>query len=114
MIRTTGNSLTNLICRYASDKIAIIREKVKSFGDFEDVLIDARLSEEESTQVFNILGDVEIAVLLKRHPFQSAIEAVELTEAEQSLRLYLKRYVEQLSAERQESILEIMDHLIED
>jgi hypothetical protein len=88
-----------LICRYASDKIAIIREKVKSFGDFEDVLIDARLSEEESTQVFNILGDVEIAVLLKRHPFQSAIEAVELTGSRTIISVILKRYVEQLSAD---------------
>lgn len=103
-----------LICRYSSDKIAIIKEKVKSFSDLEDVLLDARLSEKESAQVLGILGDVEIAALIKRHPYQFAIEAVQLTEAEQSLRLSLKRYVEQLAVERREKILAISDQLIED
>jgi len=103
-----------LICRYSSDKLAIIKEKVKSFSDFEDVLFDAQLCEEELTSLFGILEDVEIAALLKRHPFRPDIQAVDLSEAEQFLRLYLKQYVDQLTADRQKQIWEIASQLIDD
>jgi len=100
-----------LICRYSSDKLALIKEKVKSFGDIEDLLFDAQLSEEEITSVLGILGDVEIAALIRRYPFKSEIQAVDLSEAEQALRLYLKSYIHQLKTDRQERILEIANHI---
>lgn len=103
-----------LICRYSSDKLALIKEKVKSFSDMEDVLLDTDLSEEETTRLFDILGDVEIAALIKRHPFKSDIQAVDLSEGEQALQLSLKRYFDQLATDRQETILEIVNRLIDD
>jgi hypothetical protein len=103
-----------LICRYSSDKLALIKAKVRSFGDLEDLLFDAQLCEEEITSVFNILGDVEIAALLRRHPFKPGIQTVDLPEAELTLRLYLKNYVDQLSADRQGQIYEIADNLIDE
>ncbi len=103
-----------LVCRYSSDKLALIKEKIKSFGDFEDVLFDAQLSEEEITLAFGILGDVELAALIKRHPYKSGIQAVDLSEAEQTLRLYLYNYVDKLTADRQEQISEIMNSLVDD
>lgn len=103
-----------LVCRYASDKFALIKEKVKSFGDFEDVLFDAELSEEEITSAFDILGDVEIAALMRRHPFRSKIEAVDLSEPEQALRRCLKSYMDQLPIDRQGKILEIGNSLIDE
>lgn len=103
-----------LICRYSSDKLALIKENVKSFSDMEDVLLDAHLSGEEITSLFDILGDVEIAALIKRHPFKSDIQAVDLSEGEQALQLSLKRYFDQLATDRQETILEIVDRLIDD
>ena len=60
-----------LICRYSSDKLALIKEKVKSFGDIENLLFDAQLSEEEIT-------------------------------------------FDQLTADRQDRISEIVNHLIDD
>lgn len=103
-----------LVCRYLSDKLVLIKDKVKSFSDFEDMLFDAQLKEEEITSVFDILGNVEIAALIKRHPFKSDIEAVDLSEGEQTLRLYLQSYIEQLTADRQEQVFEIVNNLIDD
>jgi len=103
-----------LICRYSSDKLALIKEKVKSFGDIEDLLFDAQLSEEEITSVLGMLGDVEIAELIRRHPLKSDIQAVDLSEVEQALRLFLISYIDQLTADRQDHIFEILNHLIDD
>lgn len=103
-----------LICRYSSDKLSLIKEKVKSFEDIEDILFDARLNEKEVVSVLNMLGDVEIAALLKRHPVKSEIHAADLTEAEYALRVYLKSYYDQLTADRQEQILKIVNRFMGD
>ncbi len=103
-----------LSCRYSSDKLELIKEKVKSFDDLEDVLLDAWLEEEEFISLFNTLGDVEIAAMIKRHPFESDIQAVDLSEAEQALRLYLKNYVNGLPRNKREQILQIAKHLVMD
>jgi hypothetical protein len=103
-----------ILCRYSSDKLAFIKEKVKSFGDIEDVLLDAQLSEEEITQVLDTLGDIEIAELIRRHPFKSDIQAVELSEAELTLRSYLNGYINKLVPVRQKQIFEIINQLTDD
>jgi len=100
-----------LRCRYSADKLELIKEKVKSFADLEDILFDAELKEEEFASLFNTLGDVEIAAMIKRHPFASEIQAVDLAEAEQAVRLYLENYVKQLPGNRQERIFRIAKHL---
>ncbi|MGI6587111.1 MAG: hypothetical protein GX301_02500 [Gracilibacteraceae bacterium] len=101
-----------LVCRHSSDKLALIKEKVKSFEDLEDLLFDAMLNEEEITSVFSILGDVEIAALVRRHPFKSDIQAVDLSEAEMALRQYLKNYIDRLPKGKQKEIFEKADSLI--
>ncbi|MEG6523566.1 DUF6179 domain-containing protein [Desulfotomaculum sp. 1211_IL3151] len=103
-----------LSCRYASDKLILIKEQVKSFDDLEDVLFDAQLSQEEIILIFKILEDVEIALLIRRYPYKSDVQAVDLSEKEQVFRLYLKNYLEQLPYERQEQIFELMDRLIDE
>ena len=100
-----------LRCRYSADKLELIKEKVKSFADLEDILFDAELKEEEFASLFNTLGDVEIAAMIKRHPFASEIQAVDLAEAEQAVRSYLENYVKQLPGNRQERIFRIAKHL---
>jgi len=103
-----------IICRCSSDKLQIIKEKVKSFGDLEDLLFDAQLSEAEIASLLDILGDIEIGALIKRHPYISDIQAVDLSEAEQTLRLYLKNYIDGLELDRKGKIFEIADQLIDD
>ena len=98
-------------CRYSSDKLALIKEKVSSFGDFEDVLFDANLTREEMLAAFRILDDVDLAVLLKRHPSAEAVRAVDLSEAELNLRECLESYIKGLAQERQLHIKELLDSL---
>lgn len=103
-----------LRCRYSSDKLELIKDKVKSFDDLEDILLDTQLEEEDFILLFNTLGDVEIAAMIKRHPFESDIQAVDLSEEEQVVRLYLENYMKQLPPNRQEEILQIAKHLVWD
>jgi hypothetical protein len=77
-------------------------------------MFDGQLTREEITSVFSILGDAEIAAMIRRHPFKTDIQAIDLSEDEQKLRLYLKAYIEQLASNRQEKVFEIMNHLIDD
>ncbi|GAE90497.1 hypothetical protein JCM21531_4114 [Acetivibrio straminisolvens JCM 21531] len=99
-------------CRYTSDKLKLIKDKVKSFDELEDVLLDAQLNEEEFNLLLNTLGDVELAAMIKRHPFESDIQAVDLSEEEQAVRLYLKNYMNRISNCRREKILQIAKHLV--
>lgn len=103
-----------LACRYLSDKLAMIKDNIKSFEDFEDLLLDASFDEEEVFSVLDILGDIEIAALIKRHPYLSEIQAIDLTETEYVLRKYLKAYFDQLKVNRQKQIIEIIGQLIDD
>jgi hypothetical protein len=103
-----------LTCRYSSDKLELIKEKVKSFVDIEDIMFDAQLNEEEITSVLGILGDVELAAMIKKHPFKPDIQAVDLSEAEQALRSYLKSYIYQFTADRKEQIFKIVNSIIDD
>ncbi|MBZ2174634.1 DUF6179 domain-containing protein [Schnuerera sp. xch1] len=103
-----------LVCRYSSDKLALIKEKVKSFGDLEDVLFDAQLTTEEIISVFKNLEDIEMAAMIERHPFNSDGQAVDLSETEELLQFCLKRYVDQLPKDKQEEIFEKVDHLMDD
>jgi len=103
-----------LSCRYSADKLAIINEKIKSFGDFEDMLLDARLTRKEMTAALRILGDVELAALSKRHPFEEGVGAADLSEDEQKLRTCIHTYISGLKKERQNRIYEIISSLVDE
>ncbi len=92
-------------CRFTSDKIAIIKDKIHSLADLEDLLIDAELTSREVTSIMNELEIVEIAALAKRHPFKPDIEAVDLSESEQEFRLCLHNYILGQSLEWQNWVL---------
>lgn len=101
-------------CRYLQDKLELIKERVRSFGDFEDLLLDMALDEEEANSVLELGGDLELAALLRHHPFTSEIQAVELPERENKLRSRLRGYFCQLGDSRKNRIFELADRLIED
>lgn len=102
-----------LLSRRTADKLRLIKEKVKSVDDLEEMLLEVRLSAEETRAVFGMLDKVELAVLLKRHAYNSEIQAVDLTEAETVLRLYLKEYLSGLPRAEQDEILELGQRLID-
>lgn len=102
-----------MACRYSSDKLALIRQKVKSFGDFEDVLNDAELDDDEIIAMLGVLGEVEVAALLRRHPEKPEIQAYELSASEEAIQLCLKKYLDQLPVGQQETIREIARQLVD-
>ena len=53
-------------CRYLSDKIAMIKEKMKSFDDLEELFLDGELSEKVINEITKNLQKVEIEELQKR------------------------------------------------
>jgi hypothetical protein len=89
-----------LSCRYSQDKIEIIKEHVKTLSDIEDIITDGDLCEKEALTVFGLLGDVDLAVLLKRHPHSPDIEEVGYPESEMRLRQYLEKYLERMPESR--------------
>ncbi|MBS4536306.1 hypothetical protein GOQ29_11820 [Clostridium sp. D2Q-14] len=102
------------ICRYSSDKLALVKKKVKSFDDLEDILLDVQWTEEEIISIFDNFRDIEVAIMIKRHPFNSNVEATDLSESEQMLRLCLKKYIDQLTLSRQKQISQMVNHIIEE
>lgn len=102
-----------LICRKTTDKLQLIKEKVRSLDDFEEILLEARLSAEETQAIFRMLDKMELAALFKRHAYNSEIQAVDLTEAETLLRIYLKKYLAGLPEQEQNEIFKLEQQLIE-
>lgn len=93
-----------LDCRYSHDKIQIIKEHIKTLSDMEDIIMDANLSESEAFAVFNMLDDIEIAVLVKRHPYCLETDTIHFSESEIRLQLYLQKYLQSLPEDRLEQL----------
>lgn len=98
-------------CRHLSDKLAIIKENVRSFDDIDDILTDVQLEAEEITAVLGTFGDAELAAMISRHPYRSDVQGVELSEQEHSLRQCLERYVGKLPGDRQRRVFDIAGRL---
>ena len=91
----------------------MIRENVKSFDDLEEVLLDACLNPEEIILLLDTLKEMEIAEMIRRHPYGSDIQAVDLSKAEQTLQECLAHYMRQIAEDRRQQIIRIADNLIE-
>lgn len=100
-----------LACRHSADKIQIIKEHIKTLSDMEDIITDGQLSEAEVLTVFNMLDDIEIAVLLKRHPARREIDAVDFSEAEMKWQQYLERYLQNMAEDRLEQLQRIISEI---
>ena len=83
-------------CRHLSDKIAIIKEHVRSIADLEDILLDAELPAHEISGILHKLGPPEIAALSKKYPFKSNLEAIDLKEQERILSKCLYDFIASL------------------
>ena len=55
-------------CRYVSDKIALIQRKIHSTIDFIDILEGYCIFDDEFSEIFKSLGDMELALLLGKVP----------------------------------------------
>lgn len=80
-------------CDLIADKINIIKTKINSLADLEDLLSDSELEAEEISTVLNHLTPIEVAALAKKHPLVSGIDALDLNEFETTLRMCLNQYI---------------------
>ena len=96
-------------CRHLSDKLAIIREKILTLNDLDDLLLDGNLTEIEMTAVFHMLGRLEIAALVKRHLIQSEMDADAASQTESELKNGLQQFMDQQSEKYREQIAKVID-----
>ena len=61
------------LCRYTGDKLGIIKEKIHSLADMEDVLLDSEMKADEITEVLKLLSPVEFAAFLKKYPGETGL-----------------------------------------
>jgi len=101
-------------CRFLSDKILIIKNKISSLADLEDLLVDVELSEHEITAVIKELKAEEIAALAKYHPFVQKLEDEDISDAEKKLRQCLQSFIIREPLERRNFILKTIRILEDD
>ncbi|PKM72003.1 MAG: hypothetical protein CVU92_07670 [Firmicutes bacterium HGW-Firmicutes-17] len=94
-----------LSCRFFDDKLAIIKEHIKTLADMEDLLIAGELESPEAAMIFDLLEDIELAVLTKRHPLHPAIDAIDYSASEIRLQQNLDAYMRALPRDRLAQIL---------
>lgn len=92
-------------CDKVEDKINWMREKVGHIDDLRDVLEADCIFDEEYQKVYQSLEDMELALLLN----SVRIDKNDVTEIEVDREWfkYLKKYLEQMTVERQNAIKDI-------
>jgi hypothetical protein len=103
-------------CRYLSDKIAIIKEKIKTLADFEDVILDGEFDENEILVILKMLSSAEIAAFCKKYSFGDELKLAEmklidLREVEQGFCRCLSEFIFSLPSEQQIWIKRTMEEL---
>lgn len=99
-------------CRYLSDKLMIIKRKIKSMADMEDLLLEDEISENEIDAVLEGLEMIETAALLKRHDFREESD-FDLSKNEMKLRNCLENFISIQPENQKKLILKTCD-LMED
>jgi hypothetical protein len=99
-------------CRYLSDKLMIIKSKITSMADMEDLMLEDGLLENEINAVLQILDVLEIAALAKRHDFREDNKS-DLSNEELKLRNCLENLITIQKDNQKMLILKSMD-LMED
>lgn len=99
-------------CRYLSDKLLIIKSKIKSMADMEDLLLDAELTDNEINAVLQGLDAVEAAALAKRHDFREENEC-DLSKEELKLRNCIEKFINTKTDDQKKFIFKTIN-LMED
>ncbi len=98
-------------CRYLSDKLAIIREKIRSLSDLDDLIRDGNLTESETLAVLQMLGRIEIAALVKRHLISAEMDADSVSETENQFRETLRQFIAQQSVAYRQQLTKVVNSL---
>ena len=106
-------SITNEIrqCRYVSDKIAIIQREIHSITDLVDILEGYCIFDDEFFEIFQSLGDMELALLLKKLPTYMIDANYHYTEYEKEWHNRLNRFIKEINLPRKERIKELSNKI---
>lgn len=96
-------------CRFVSDKIAIINKEIHSISDLVDIFEGDCLFGDEFIELFNTLGDNELAMLSNLLPVNKLDST--LADSEKEWHLKLVEYFEGLDLIRRNSIIERADKI---
>lgn len=96
-------------CRYVSDKIAIIQREIHSITDLVDILEGYCIFDNEFVEIFQSLGDMELALLMKRLPTHMIDSDFHITENEKEWYDRLNCYYQAIDLTRRESIRELVE-----
>lgn len=99
-------------CRYLSDELLIIKRKIKSMADMEDLLLEDELSENEINAVLQGLDMIETAALARRHDFREE-NKYDFSIEELKLRNCLEKFISMQEENQKKLLLKTMD-LMED
>ncbi len=94
-------------CRYASDKIAIIRKEIHSIIDLIDVLEGDCIFDKEYDELFQSFSEVELALLLNKLQANNQDFDYHLAEDEKEWHGKLNNYLKELNPEKAERVNEI-------
>ncbi|MDQ7095385.1 DUF6179 domain-containing protein [Desulfosporosinus sp. PR] len=99
-------------CRYVSDKLAIIREEVHSLTDFMDILESYCIFEHEFNDLFQSLGDMELAILTKKLPADKlADSALHFTENEKEWLVSFINFLANMDSSRLKTIKDLAENI---
>ncbi|MDR2976574.1 MAG: DUF6179 domain-containing protein [Streptococcaceae bacterium] len=93
----------------AEDKVAAIKEKIRTFSDLEDVLVDADLTASEIKDILSSLSSPELAFLSKNYLPALDSDIFELTEREERLASGLQQLISSLSESEQKMLQEMTE-----
>jgi hypothetical protein len=95
-------------CRYVSDKLAIIKKDIHSFGDLVDILGGSCLFDDEYDVLFQSLTVMELALLYKKLP-RYTIDGLHFTENEKEWQSKFSSFLDGMDGARREQILELAE-----
>lgn len=98
-------------CRFANDKIAIIKRDVHSILDLIDIFEGDYIFEEEFALLFQTLEDIELALLLKKLPEYMAAAGNPFTETEKEWEIRFTEYLKSLDTGRSDSIRALAERI---
>lgn len=94
-------------CRFVSDKIEIIKKDIHSIVDLVDIFQGTCIFQEEFNKVFDSLGDMELALLLKMIPLSQDDFQLDHIESEEEWQCKLASYLKGLDSVRSGRIIEL-------
>ena len=98
-------------CRYVSDKIVIIQREIHSIIDLTDILEGSCIFDDEFSEVFQSLGDMELALLLKIMPTHVIDADHHFTENEKDWHKRLNCFFNEIDTARREGIRELSEKI---